>query len=861
MKLWPLYILLLWVQPSVLFGQGAADLSHRGEEALAGGLWEVAELHFRDALADSSLAPEAKAKATVRLAESLIRGGNPDEALECLAQPIVAKNPEALFWKAQALAGQHRVTESVAVFSQLLAIPSAPHRLEAGLTLSGLQLSLGLPEAALEALDRLLPESSGTAMAKIQLEQVEILLELQRAADARRALPRMEAVAPEDRPLAAFLEAELMLVEGRPSDAELAFQELVNHPEGQSLRQFHLAVVGLADAVQAQGQIETAVSALLKILQDHPDSPSLEAIFQRLLQWMPEKPSAADPVLECTAAWITQSVASAPGLIVTTSSSTGGAAISAWPNYTESNERTNLLAFSLYTRATGLHRLATPESRDEAQRLLRQLRLEAPGHRLANRALYQQARWFLDAGSSDQAFWILESLRGVAPSTHLKGEAAFLEARIASMNGDSKQAIMLFDEAGREFVGAEARLAQLQVAIAGLRSGDLKVAAFMKSFGSTPDAALWADLELERSLATTEPSAAKSALEEFLSRHPDHPRVSEAHLAAAEAALSATPPHLEFARAQLEILASLPAESAARFASRIALAKLRLADVANDPSATIAAAQSIIDTFPGESIVAEAALTMGRNLFQSGRYIPARLVLEKLAATETDPARAQVAWLLAARSAALGGTSKSKEEALILFDKAIDSKGPANSLASLEKARHLVDIFRLTEAAVFLRKWMAKMPGSDPLQLPAGLLLGEALYAQGTAHPESLLEALAVYDRLLVLAKSQPTLLNRLQYLRGSTLEQLPDLADPTQKREKQAFQAYHSVIEATASPVEWEYFERCGFRALALLEKSQRWPAAAALAKKIASFNGPRAEEAANRAAQLQLKHMILED
>jgi hypothetical protein len=68
-------------------------------------------------------------------------------------------------------------------------------------------------------------------------------------------------------------------------------------------------------------------------------------------------------------------------------------------------------------------------------------------------------------------------------------------------------------------------------------------------------------------------------------------------------------------------------------------------------------------------------------------------------------------------------------------------------------------------------------------------------------------------------------------------------------------------VLETTTPPAEWEYFERCGFRALALLEKAERWPVAITVAKKIASFKGPRAEEAATRASQLQLKHMIWED
>ena len=88
-----------------------------------------------------------------------------------------------------------------------------------------------------------------------------------------------------------------------------------------------------------------------------------------------------------------------------------------------------------------------------------------------------------------------------------------------------------------------------------------------------------------------------------------------------------------------------------------------------------------------------------------------------------------------------------------------------------------------------------------------------------------------------------------------------PTKTPPSHKREKQAFIAYYSVLETTTPPAEWHYFELCGFRALALLEKAGRWPAAIACAKKIASFKGPRAEEAATRASQLQLKHMIWED
>ena len=120
---------------------------------------------------------------------------------------------------------------------------------------------------------------------------------------------------------------------------------------------------------------------------------------------------------------------------------------------------------------------------------------------------------------------------------------------------------------------------------------------------------------------------------------------------------------------------------------------------------------------------------------------------------------------------------------------------------------------------------------------------------------------LAVNERQQFLGGLRITVFNRLQYLRGKTLEQIPDEKDPSQKREKQAFTAYYSALEAASPPTEWYYLELCGFRALALLEKAGRWPAAIACAQKIASFKGPRAQEAATRASELQLKHMIWED
>jgi tetratricopeptide (TPR) repeat protein len=853
MKSRSVFPFILLVLQSVLSGQDIAALMRKGDDALASGLWEMAALHFSDCLAHRDLRAEDKSQVAIRLAESWIRDGKPAEALALLNQSLVAQHPEVPFWKGQALAGLGHFSEALAAFKPLLANPAAPHRNETGFTMASLQWALGQPADALATLSTLADTPDDKALtAKAQLHQVEILLDLGRSNDARKTMPATSSIRPGELPLATFLEAHLLLAEDQAAEATVRFQTLVDQPQGQSLFHHHAAAIGLADALLARKSPEAASNFLLSFIQDHPDSPLLQPMFKRLLDGLPDTPTATDPVLERLAQWISPSELTATGAINTLEAN----AASAWPSTFPSNE---LLAFSLFTRALGLHRIQTPAARAEARRLLTRLRLEFPAHMLTQRALFQAARWALDEGAVDRAFSMLDTLRESAPSPGMRGEAAFLEARTAFSKGDKDQSIRLFEEAAKSLAENEAQTARFNAAILRLPGSHSPTPVLQTT--PAPNNPLAADLELERALSHSDSGTSKSAIKEFLTRHPEHPRVPEARLAAAEAALAEPTADLPFAREQLAVLTEDPEKSIGLSALRIALVRLRISDLAKDSAAAITIAKSILELYPADPAAGEAAFILGRNLFQTRSYNDARLVLQKLAAADTDPDRAQAAGLLAARSAALVPTSQSQQEALSLFDKVIESKGSVASIAMLEKARLMIDLNRLQEASAFLRNWFNSLPKSDPLHLPAGFLLGEAIYAQGSVNPDSLTDALAVYDQLLVHTEKRPSVFNRLQYLRGRTLEQIPDAKDASRKREKQAFIAYYSVLETPPPPAEWHYFELCGFRALALLEKAGRWTAAIACAKKIASFKGPRAEEAATRTRQLQLKHMIWED
>jgi len=845
----PVFLLVLALS-TALPGQDTADLIRKGTDALNSNLWEMAALHFEQCLTGQSLGPAEKSQVSIRLAEAWVRDGKPADALRLLGESFVSRDPEATYWKGLALAGLGRFAEAVAMLSPLLDKPNAPHRAEAGFSISSLQLALGQTEAALKTLSVLAGDPDAALAARARLREVEIMLDGGHYAEARETMPPEAAICAEDRMLAAFLEAHLLLAEGHPAEASAEFKNLIDRPQGQSNSRYHAAAVGLADSLRAEGRTDEASSFLLTFIQDNPGTPCLREMFQRLLDWMPDPPTLTDPVLERLAQWIPPADIPGTGLIATTISG----AVSAWPLTHASRD---LIEYSIYTRALALHRVGTPEAKSEARRLLTRLRMENPGHILASRALFESARWMLQDGATERATRILDTLRETAGSLETGGRAAFLEACSADSLGERERSVALFDEAAKKLSEKEAETARLNSAI--LRLSDTTT--LVKSTGSPEDGALAADLELEQALVANSAEARRVALDDFLMKHPDHPRAAEARLAALEAALSVPKPDLDAARARLAALTASPEKSNGVSPVRIALVRLRVADLSNDPPAAIATAREILKQFPVEPATAEVSLVLGRNLFQTRSYNDARLVLEKLASTDPDAERAQAAWLLAARAAALVPTTQSQQEALTLFDNVIKLKVSLAPVAMLEKARLMIDMNRLVEAATFLRKWFDSLKPTDPLHLPAGLLLGESIYAQGAGNPTSLSEALAIYDKLLVHTQDDPALFNRLQYLRGRTLEQIPDEKNPTRKREKQAFIAYYSVLEITTSPAEWHYFELCGFRAISLLEKADRWPAAIACAKKIASFKGPRAEEAATYASQLQLKHNIWED
>ncbi len=842
------------------------DHFQQGEYALADGVWDVAAIHFSQLLAQKELSPEDKSRTAIRLAEAWIRNGQAREALDLLEQSFVSKEPGLSFWKGQALAGLGRLSDAAKELAEA-SQPDQPFPVEAALTRAALLLSLDQPAEALSALQPLLAHPDVAVSTDAKMRQVEILLDLGRIGEARKIMPPSAELPASKAAEANYLEARLLLAEKKPAEAAERFFSLLSQRSGQSLFLHHAAAIGYADALAAEGRKTDASDSLLAFIQENPGSPLLGEAFSRLVEWLPPEVSPTHPVIVRLTQWAETGLpagtaASRSGLIQGLIPADLSTASGAWLGPVPPNPLAIEATFAL---AQGLQRVANPSSKAQAVRLLTWLELNYPQHPLAIRAWLQSARWLIEEGKGDRAFAILGYLREIAPSSFTRGEAAFLQAEAAYQAGNFKEATRLFDDAAKTLSSTSSDSARLNAALARFRESGIMTAAFTGDDGKpVENPKLQADLELEQALAATPVETARIALETFLRNHPGHPRAAEARLAAAEAALSVHRPDDSNARAQLDTIAADPAALASIPAPRYALARLRLTELSKDPAATIAAAREFITAFPDDPSAKEAALTLGRTLYETGSYNDARLILEKLATTDTDPIRSQAAWLLAASSAARVGTPKSREEALTLFDNAGAIKGPLSSLIMMKKAELMIDLNRLTEATDFLRKWYGSLPATDPLRLPVGFLFGDAAYAQGSKNPAVLAESLAIYDELLKHPETTPADVNRIQYLRGKTLEQLPRADDPSQKRESEALAAYYSVLKNPGKPpAEWHFLESSGFRALEILERAGPTKALSAfnIAKEIAALNGPRAKEAADRALDIQLKNWIYED
>lgn len=827
-----------------------SELEKQGREALSSHLPDVAAERFQSRLAAAPADEEETTRLLLLLGESLVRSNRADEALETLMNEKLKESSVALFWKAQAHGARGELQKAIDLLDQAIELKNFPLYGEAVLSRARLLSAQGNQRAAIAGLN-LLTTTKSYLSNRAKLDQARLLLITGKTEDARKTLPAAKSLKGSEMLDAQLLEAALLQSEGKYPQAAMAFENLLKSylKDGEPLPAFiHEAAIGTARAKASMGQRAEATDSLLSFLQNQPDSPVLSEAFDLLKSLILSEKSKEDPVTSLIDGrlkqWSHSPTLRFPAMLP---DSAMGAADS-FPGLT-ALDYPELHAHSLYLRILQQSQTSQGDPLEELRRLVTQLRWEHPGHFLAHQATIDLARALFRHNQSEKAIYLLENMINGEIGGNAQIEAQLLLAREFFQRKAFDQAAATFEKASEQLLSSARSNAQFNAGVSALLGGDHHHLQRLQDHG-TPK--LKASLQLEKALYTAHQDADRglALLDRFIVDHPDHYRINEARLAMAFCALEQIPPSLSLARALLDTL-----KDETEYQEEILFAEITFATSSQKNSTAITLCKQFLNDYSSSPQFANVTLSLGIALYQNGDLSDARQTLQKL--EKSHPEKAAPALLMAARAAARTGTPQSLAEAIELFDRLIQSKSSLSAFASLEKARTLIDTKSATsllQAAKELETLYTSLEQNPSLQITAGLLWMETLYALSGSDASRLQDGLSLQRKLLdnpLLADDDR---NRVIYFRGLSLEQMNQM--------DQALDAYYQVIEAASkqAPSQWDYFERCGFNAIALLEKNRRWEPAIALAKKLANFPSPRAKEAEERAQRLSLEHMVLD-
>jgi len=362
-----------------------------------------------------------------------------------------------------------------------------------------------------------------------------------------------------------------------------------------------------------------------------------------------------------------------------------------------------------------------------------------------------------------------------------------------------------------------------------------------------------AEVALEQAVISAERGEknAGALLQDFVSRFPDHPRVSEARMALAEMAYHSSPPKLDEAEKNLAAArATHPTELAVEHADYLAI---WLADARGaDSDRVIVSARDFIRAHPNSPLVAEVRLKLAESHFRRQDFASAQTEFETLAQENPKSALTEQALFLAAQSAMASMASQSLDHALELLTQVVAMNGEFRWAARNEQAAIERRLGKSQDAQALYDE---VLKGDARAAEKREALCGKAdiFFEQANANAANLDRAVGIYDQLANEAANQPHWRNQALFKKGVCLEKESDRDG--------ALATFYRILEFNPSPdrpPEFFWFYKAGFNAARLLEEQQKWEAAAAIYEKLVAANGPRSEEANARLGQLRLEHFL---
>jgi TolA-binding protein len=782
------------------------------------GVPQVAVLRLR-ALLSRDLPPDERRSATAKLGEALLAAGEAEQALQALQDPALSALPATRFCRAQALATLQRWAEALLLYQQVATETPSPFRSRAILGQAEALRALRRPDEALQALKLLFadPETKDRA----ELHAVELFLEKQEPAAARRILdksrPRSLADKKEKRFLQGRLEAQL---NHRERALEL-FQTILRRPEGASRAVLIATLCAVGETSLRLKTPEAGDDPLEDFVEHHPTDLELPTIFKKLDQLYRAQRSPSNQELR------------------------------RWANDPVQPRR----ALAQWYLAKGELRAGR---RENAARIFGELRGAHPRLPALAGGLFEYAQLEVDNRHFDEALAILDDARALRP------DPVLLE-RINLLAGLAQYGARKFVAAAQTFETVahtsphSATDSYFNASLAWLQSGDHKrfLADYRELGRSGGSEDNRGDLLLEEGLtqAAQGNKQAAESLQAFLREFPRHKRSAEAWVALAELAFHGVPSNLDAARKNLARAAESGPNDAAKERADYLVIWIEDSAANSDAAKVIERASQFLQRYPASPLVSDVRMKLAETYYRQQDFPNAQTQFQILAQENPKAGFTEKALFFAAKSAMQSMGAQSLDRALVLLDEVVKKNGELKWAARNEQAIIERKLGKATDALTLYDEVL--QGGATPEEKREALCgKGDILYESGATDRENYTRAIVVYDQLASQKNISPHWRNQALFKKGICLEKLDD--------RENALATFYKIIEEETRPDrpqrEFFWYYKAGFNAARLLEDDSKWQPAAVVYQKLASAGGARSEEAKSRLGRLRLEHFLWE-
>ena len=604
---------------------------------LTDGVPQVAVSRLQDFLAQNPKPADALT-AKEKLTEALVRAGRPDDALQVARDLSLAKNPDALFWRAQALAALQRWSEARPFYQQVAAThsPLAP---DAAFGEAQALRALGEKDAALRLLGSL--ENDPRWHVRASLGAAALLIDASRLPEADHLLRSIKPDRDVDRNERRFLFGRIQLAEQRSAHAIDILSVLLHKPANVPHPLLIATLLAIADAHLQEKTPDRGDDVLEDFIDHYPTDSALPTIFAKLdqLYQAESKPSPNE--------------------------------LARWSRDQTEPRR----ALALWYLARNDLRAG---DRDTAIHLLTRLRESPVQLPSLGEAQLELAQLLMETRDWKGAIAAATAAQKLDRAPEFVQRTDWLLAQANYRSGELATAATIFERVAQH-APADASAALFNAAICWLRLEETdKFSNDYRQVSDDPAAQnTQRDLLLEEGAVQAAQGKAEAAasFEKFIHDFPTSPRVSEAWVALAELAFHQAKPDVATARADL--LKARQAHPTPTARERADYLEIWLNDAAEtkDESKVIAAASAFLQQHPGSPFTAEVRMKLAEAYFRRQDFANAQTQFELLAQQNPDATLNEKALFFAARSAMSSMGTESFDRALALFDQVVKLNG------------------------------------------------------------------------------------------------------------------------------------------------------------------------------------------